>query len=158
MRRTLMVVLIFGLLAGALSMTAEAKKKRKPRVKPYVTTGSIAIGHPANYEAGVGIVRSELLETCAVPQTQGTDGYVVEIPATHMKKAAAVSAAGSSATGGYDLDLFFYDDTCAEVGQAADIGTDQIGTMPAGTKYVLVNSWEPAGHGIEFTFTATPKK
>ena len=158
MRRTLLVALIFGLLAGALSMTAEAKKKAKPKPKPFVTTGSIAVGHPANFEAGVGIVRSELTETCAVPQSQGTDGYVVEIPATHMKKPAAVLAAGSSVTGGYDLDLFYYDSSCAEVGQAADIGTDQIGVMPAGTKFVLVNSWEPAGVGIEFTFTAKPKK
>ena len=159
MRRTLLVVLVLGLLAGALSMTAEAKKRKpKPRLKPYVTAGSIAIGHPANFEAGVGIVRSELTETCAIPQSQGTDGYVVEIPATHMKKAATVLAAGSSVTGGYDLDMFFYDASCADVGQAADIGTDQTGTMPAGTKYVLVNSWEPAGVGIDFTFTATPNK
>ncbi len=156
MRRTILVAMILGLLAGALSMPADAKKKK---LKPYVETGSIAVGHPANFEAGVGIVRAEFTETCSIPQSQGTDGYVVGIPATHMKKAMPVSAVGSSTTGGaYDLDLFYYSDSCDELGQAADIGTDQVGTMPAGTKYVLVNSWEPAGAGVEFTFTATPKK
>jgi hypothetical protein len=156
MRRTILVALILGLLAGALSMPAEAKKKKKP--KPYVTSGSIAIGHPANFEAGVGVVRAEFEQTCAIPASQGTDGYVVEIPATHMKKPANVLAAGSSVTGGYDLDLFFYNDACDAVGQAGDVGLDQMGLMPAGTKYVLVNSWEPAGVGIDFTFTATPTK
>lgn len=155
MRRTIVVALTLGLLAGAASMPAEAKKKKR-KLKPYVTSGSIAVGHPANFEAGVGLVRGEFLETCSIPASQGTDGYVVEIPATHMKKPAAVTAAGSSVTGGYDLDLFFYDAACAEVGMAADIGTDQMGSIPAGTKYVLVNSWEPAGVGIDFTFTATP--
>ena len=155
MRRTILVALILGLLAGALSMPADARK-RKP--KPFVTTGSIAIGHPANFEADLGIVRGEFTQSCAVPQSQGTDGYVIEIPATYMKKAANVSTVGSSATGGYDLDLFFYSASCDKLGQAADIGTDQIGVMPVGTKYVLVNSWEPAGAGIEFTFTAKPIK
>ncbi len=155
MRRTIFVALILGLVAGALSMPAEAKK-RKP--KPFKTTGSIAIGHPANYEADLGITRGEFTETCAVPQSQGIDGYVIEIPASHMKKSAKVSAVGSSETGAYDLDLFFYNASCTEIGRAGDIGTDQMGVMPPGTKYVLVNSWEPAGAGIEFTFTATPSR
>lgn len=156
MRRTILVALILGLLAGALSMPAEAGRRK--RLKPYVTTGSIAVGHPANYEAGVGVTRAEFLESCAVPQSQGIDGYVVEIPKTHMKKPATASAVGSSETGAYDLDLFFYSASCGELGQAADIGTDQTGLMPARTKYVLVNSWEPAGAGIEFKFTATPTR
>jgi extracellular elastinolytic metalloproteinase len=155
MRRTIFVAIILGLLAGALSMPADAKKKK---LKPFVTTGTIAVGHPANFEAGVGIARGEFTETCAVPQSNGTDGYVIEIPATYMKKAANVSAVGSSETGAYDLDLFFYNDSCTEIGRAADIGTDQMGFMPAGTKYVLVNSWEPAGAAIEFTFTAKPTR
>ena len=155
MRRTILVALSLGLLAGALSMPAEAGKKK---VKPFKTTGSIAVGHPANYEAGVGITRAEFIETCAVPQSQGIDGYVVEIPAKYMRKSAKVSAVGSSETGAYDLDLFFYNASCTEIGRAGDIGTDQTGVMPAGTKFVLVNSWEPAGAAIEFTFTATPGK
>lgn len=155
MRRTILVALSLGLLAGALSMPAEAGKKR---LKPFKTTGSIAVGHPGNFEAGVGITRAEFLETCAVPQSQGIDGYVVQIPATHTKKPAKVSAVGSSETGAYDLDLFFFNGSCTEIGRAADIGTDQLGLMPAGTKFVLVNSWEPAGAAIEFTFTATPTK
>ena len=156
MRRTILVALILGLLAGALSMPADAKKKKK--VKPYVTSGSIAIGHPGSAEAGVGVVLTEFTDTCGVPASQGTDGYVVEIPATHMKKPAVVSAAGLSATGGYDIDLFWYNDACAELGRAVDIGTDQIASVPAGTKYVLVTSWEPVGAGVEFTFTVTPTK
>jgi extracellular elastinolytic metalloproteinase len=156
MRRTILVALILGLLAGALSMPADARKKK--RLKPFVTTGSIAIGHPANFEADLGIVRTEFTQSCGIPQSQGTDGYVIEIPAPYMKKAANVSAVGSSATGGYDLDLFFYSESCGLVGQAADIGTDQTGSMPPGTKYVLVNSWEPAGLGIDFTFTAKPAR
>ncbi|MDQ3986140.1 MAG: hypothetical protein M3280_06535, partial [Actinomycetota bacterium] len=109
MRRTILVALILGLLAGALSMPADARKRKK--LKPYVTTGSIAVGHPANFEAGVGVTRAEFTETCAIPQSQGIDGYVVEIPKTHMKKPATASAVGS-ATGAYDLDLFFYSDSC----------------------------------------------
>ena len=154
MRRTILVALILGLLAGALSMPADAKKKKK--LKPFVTTGSIAVGHPANYEVGVGVVQTEFTDSCAIPQSQGSDGYVVEIPATHMKKPANVLATGSAASGEYDLDLFFYSDSCGSLGEAADIGTDQMGLMPAGTKYVLVTSW--LGAGVDFTFTATPTK
>jgi extracellular elastinolytic metalloproteinase len=154
MRRTILVALILGLLAGALSMPADAKKKKKP--KPYVTSGSIAIGHPLDYGVEGSVVRTEFLENCAVPQSQGTDGYVVEIPATHMKKVATVLAAGSDLTGAYDIDMYYFSATCDPLGDNNEEGSDQMGLMPAGTKYVLVNSY--FGAELEFTFTATPLK
>ena len=155
MRRTILVALILGLLAGALSMPADAKKKKK--LKPYVTTGSVAVGTPVDYTVGgASVVRTEFTETCAIPASQGTDGYVVEIPATHMKKPATVLAAGSDVSGVYDLDLYYFSDSCGSLGEASDSGSDQMGLIPAGTKYVLVNAF--FGAGIEFTFTATPTK
>ena len=154
MRRTVLVALILGLLVGALSMPADAKKKKKP--KPFVITGSIEVLAAADYDAQVSVVRAEFEQTCAIPSSQGTDGYVVEIPATHMKKPANVLATGSDMTGTYDIDLYFYSDSCSALGQANETGSDQMGLMPAGTKYVLVNAWD--GVQLEFTFTATPLK
>jgi extracellular elastinolytic metalloproteinase len=152
MRRTILVALIFGLLAGALSMPAEGKKK-KP--KPFVTTGSIAVFAAADWNTDVSLVRVEFAQTCAIPRSQGTDGYIVEIPASYMKKPAKVLAAGSNVAGA-DMDMYFYSDSCSQIGKADEAGSDQMGLMPAGTKYVLVNTWD--GVQLQFIFTATPTR
>ena len=81
--------LVLGLLV-AFSGPAVAKKKKGP--KPYTSEeATINVGHPVFY-ANSGTLLSataqEFLNTCAIPQSNGVDAYVYEIPADYAKLSA----------------------------------------------------------------------
>lgn len=153
MRRIVALMLVLGLAAGALAGPAAAKKKKKKKgkKKPPVTftaEGSLAGGNPSDYMAGGGVTRNEFLATCAIPASQGVDGYVIEVPAAVSKVNSDAALTGSDLIG-YDLDMYFFTDTCAPNGEASTAGGDEFGFMPAGTSYVLVSAFV----GAEVTFT-----
>ncbi len=153
MRRSLVLALIACLLGGALAAPAVAKK-RKP--KPPVTfeeSGSVALGHPGDLAAEANVTRNAFLETCSVPPTQGTDGYVITLPDEITAIATDVTTAGTDLTGEHDLDLFFFDEGCGFVGSLNTPEVNEFGPMPAGTRYVLVTAF--LGAEITFDFKAT---
>jgi hypothetical protein len=148
-RRSLVVALSLSLLGGALMAPAEAKKKPKPR--PPVTfeaSGTIALGNPGDFFAEVNVTRQAFLQSCAVPPSQGTDGYVITLPDEISAVAADVSITGTDAAGVHDLDIFFFDDACSPVGSVNTDAVDEFGPMPAGARYVLVTAF----FGVELTF------
>jgi hypothetical protein len=150
LRRSLLLGLIACLLGGALAAPAGAKRK-KPKPKPPVTfeeSGSIALGHPGDLVAEANVTRNAFLETCAVPPTQGTDGYVITLPDEITAIATDVTITGGDATGAHDLDLFFFDEACGSLGSINTDAVDELGPMPAGTRYVLVTAFL----GVEITF------
>ena len=153
MRRLTALVLVLGLLATFSAAPALAKKKKK--AKPPITfeaSGSFAIANPASLE-GASITGNEFVETCAIPVSQGLDGYVVELSDEISKVLAAVQVSGGDATGIYDLDMYFFSADCAALGAASTADSDEAGAFPAGTKYVLVNAFW--GVQVEFELTAT---
>lgn len=154
MRRLIAFALVLGLLGAFSAAPAIAKKKKKPVT--FEASGTVAIGHPAAYSAGASIVGTELSGVCGIPVSQGSDGFVVELPEALTKVAATVAVTGSDATGLYDLDMYFYNAECAPVGAASTETQDEIGAFGAGTKYILVNSY--MGAEVEFELKATEMK
>ena len=152
MRRQLVIVLVACLLGAALALPAEAKKKKKKKKKPPVTfqtEGSFAAANPATIE-GYGVTQNEFVNTCAIPASQGLDGYVIELPKKVTKVTSTVTVSGGDASGIYDLDMYFFDKDCASKGAASTAGEDETGAMPAGTKYVVVSAFW--GVDVNFTF------
>ncbi len=153
MRRCFLVALVTCLLGGALLGPAEAKKKPKPKPVTFEESGSIAIGYPGDFLNEVNVTRQAFLQACAVPASQGTDGYVITLPDEMVAVAADVSISGGDATGLHDLDIFFFDEACAPTGSINTDAVDEMGPMPAGTRYALVTAF--AGVEITFDFKAT---
>ena len=156
MRRSLTVALAACLIGGALMAPADAKKKPKPKPKPPVTfeeSASLAVGYPGDFAGEVNVTRQAFLATCAVPPSQGTDGYVITLPEEITAVPTDVSIVGADATGAHDLDVFFFDEACTPVGSINTDAVDELGPMPAGTKYVLVTAF--IGLEITFDFKAT---
>ena len=150
MRRPLVAGLAACLLLGAAMAPATAAKKKKPK-KPPVTfeeSGSLAIGHPGDVEAEASITRTAFLQSCAVPPSQGTDGYVIALPPEITAANSNVSLSGGDATGVHDLDMYFFDESCSSTGAISTTEVDEFGLMPAGTSYVLVSAYL----GVEITF------
>ena len=154
MRRVIALALIVGLL-GAISAAPAIAKKKKAKPVTFEASGAFAVGHPASF-LEVSITGSELANTCAIPVSQGTDGFVVELSDEISKVSATVSVSGGDATGLYDLDMYFFNADCAPVGAASTAESNEVGAFAAGTKYVLVNSF--MGAEIEFDLVATEIK
>ena len=155
MRRAIVVALIAGLLGGALVAPADAKKK-KPKPVKFSTTGTLAVGHPATVEVEAGVTRSEFLNSCSIPQSQGLDGYVIELPANVSKVNSNVELSGSDAAGILDLDMYFFNETCDATGAISTTALNEVGLMAAGTKYVLVSAF--FGADADFTFSSVSTK
>ncbi len=123
----------------------------EPLDEPVTETFTIAGSNPGGDLVGGGVVGNELAATCTMPPaSQGTDGWVSELPESFGDGAHKVTAVGSGAL--YDLDLYFFDADCALVGSAASGAVDESGALPSGTRYVLTGNW--LGADVEVTLTA----
>ncbi|HYO60864.1 MAG TPA: hypothetical protein VEU29_03090 [Actinomycetota bacterium] len=150
MRRPLIGALTACLIVGAAVAPAEAKKK-KPRKPPvsFEEAGTVALGHPGDVAGEANVTRTAFLESCAIPPSQGTDGYVIALPPAVTATNTNVTIAGGDVTGLYDLDIHFYDESCKPMGALSSELSDEFGLMPAGTSYVLVTAFT----GVEITFS-----
>ena len=157
MRRIIVVIMVACLAAGALGAPAQAgKKKKKKKPIKFSVEGSFATANPADFLAGAGLVRNELQATCAIPVTQGTDGFVVELPAAFQKINSEASLSGQDATGGPDLDMYYYDEACAPTGETATAELNEFGIIPSGTKFVAISAF--FGADVTFTLEAVQTK
>ncbi|HEV3472784.1 MAG TPA: hypothetical protein VG408_06205, partial [Actinomycetota bacterium] len=136
------------LLLIPATQAVAAKKKPKPYKSDEVT---IAIAHPILYtstEDAVNVTIQEFKNRCALPGTQGLDAHIFPVPDVYRTIDAGVSAIGAGGT--YDLDLLFFDETCAILGVSQATGTDEVGFMPAGTTYIALYNYlgdpNTAGH------------
>lgn len=157
MRRFLVVALSIGLLGGAVVGPADAKRKKKP--KPPVTfdaSGSLSLSNPGDLMAQASVTRQEFVTNCAIPASQGVDGYVIELPPEVSAITANVRVNATATTGLYDLDLYYFSESCAPMGENSTPEPNEFGEMPVGTKYVLVNAFW--GAGMEFRFEAEEKR
>ena len=155
MRRFIVLALIAGLLGGALVGPAEAKKK-KPKPVKFSATGSLVTSNPTTFDAETGVTRTEFENSCSVPQSQGLDGYVIELPANVSKKNANVTLSGTGQGIVVDLDMYFFSATCDSTGAISTEAPSESGLMAAGTKFVLVSAY--FGHDIDFTFNLVSTK
>ncbi|MGN6089936.1 MAG: M36 family metallopeptidase, partial [Actinomycetales bacterium] len=124
-----------------------------------ITTGNPAAGDPTGLQPVYGVTGTEFTTTCsAPPASQGVDGWVTKLPAgfgdgTHT---VTVKGPGTSDTTsdpvGYDLDVYFFDSSCAPIGSAASASADESGVIPGGAAYVLTQAY--LGTNVPVTLTA----
>ena len=146
-------------VAAALALvvapsSALAGKKKGP--KPYTSdTASIATGHPVLSSASgslVSITGQEFLNTCGIPATNGLDGYVFEIPAEYQAINSSVEVTGvTPAADLYDVDLYAFDADCVQKQALNTAGTDESGSLLAGTAYVFIHNYNPGPLDVQFT-------
>ena len=148
MRKNLVIAILLLGLVAALGNPAAAKKKKKKGPKPYKSeTVTIHAGHiVAHGPSGgnlVSVTAQEFFQNCAVPQSNGVDGWVFAVPAPYTKIPAAIEGKGTSAVPvPIDMDLYFYNKACEEVGFAnAEAPGGETGVIPKGTAFVFLHPY-----------------
>ena len=142
MKKTLALLLTL-LVAASLASPASAGKKKAKGPKPYKSEEvTIQLGHSSLYATTgevLGITAQEFINSCAIPNTNGVDAFVWEVPADYKNVDALVTAYGTAGSAGYDLDILLFDETC-EITQATQSdAADEMSVMAKGaTTYILV--------------------
>src|SRR5680860_403148 len=122
-----------------------------PLDDPYTETFTIAGSNPSGDLTGGGAVGAEFAQSCVMPPaSQGSDGWVSQLPESFGDGAHKVTATGSGPT--YDLDLYFFNADCELIGNAASSAANESGSLPSGTAYMITSNW--AGAATEVTLKA----
>lgn len=133
-------------LALTIQPASAAKKKKPKKPKPYKSEQvSVGVAHRILY-GNTGsvnlVVAKELENTCETPKSNGSDAYAFQVPAAFQKLTPSIDAIGVSNTGLYDLDLYFFDKDCKNIGASNAVSTDESGVMFKGTAWVVVHNYE----------------
>ena len=146
MRRGLKTVLTaataVALLGAALPASTQAKPKRKP--KTFTAEGMIV---------GTGFATHShfILQCPEVPETQGADAYVVEVPMEFGAKPSEVTVTATSVSVDPAVELSFYSYGCDQ----GDLYVNPPATVPAGTGYIVVQ--DTTGAAVDFELTLTQR-
>jgi hypothetical protein len=142
MKKTMVLLLVLALAMPFGGALAAKKKKPKPFKSEIVSLG---IAHPVFFgQTGAvnAITAREFVATCAIPASQGVDAWVFEVPAAYTGITASVKAIGEpGGAAGYDLDLYFFDDSCQATFASNSAGTDEFGYMPEGTAWIVMHNY-----------------
>lgn len=123
-----------------------------PPDEPVTDTGTIAFGTPVGDNTDGGVTGADFASSCVMPpSTQGSDGWVTELPSSFGDGVHTVKVTGASAAP-WDLDVYFYAADCSLTGTAASSAADESGTIPSGTRYVLSHLW--SGANVDVTVLA----
>ena len=150
-RRLAALGLVLAVAVGIVAAPAQSKPKRvKPR--SFEAEGTLLTANPITLRR-IGVTRGDFQRNCAIPPTQGIDGYVIPVPEEFQSSESATYVTGTDAIGQPDLDMYYFDAECAEIGASATGRFSETGVMPAGTAFVLVSAF--LGGSSEFTFEAS---
>ncbi len=139
-RRDLIVfVVFFTLVTGVLWIP-------RANAETFEESGSIVAGY-----AATSITLGDFELNCTYPpDSQGLDAYIFQIPPSLGTGNAIATGTGDGLA--YDLDMFFLDASCTEIGEAfASAAVDETGPVPAGTLYIALANFR----GAETTATLT---
>ncbi|MGA8848141.1 MAG: M36 family metallopeptidase [Nocardioides sp.] len=127
----------------------------KPLDPPFVDSFTILGTNPGGNETSGGVVGTELSETCIFPPvSQDTDGHVTELPEDFGDGAHKMSLEGGPTA--VDLDVYFFNDECAVIGDIATAAVNEAGAIPTGTVYIVTNNY--AGVAADVVLTAVDTK
>ncbi len=156
MKRILIATLALALVAGSGSAAVAGKKKKGP--KPYKSeTVSIATGHTVlNSASGsvLSVTAQEFMARCALPDSNGLDAYVFEVPKEYQSITSAIQATGAGAPVPHDLDIYLFDSSCAITVAFNTETADESGLLPVGTAFILIHNYQPGP--VDAAFTLKP--
>lgn len=161
MKKSLVVglaaLLVLGVIGAPVATAKKKKKKPIPATKTitFEAEGTIQVAGPSGVAFGITESEFYFVNNCAMPASQGLDGYVVEIPSEFQAGTASLQVAGSDATGAYDLDVYFYDSGCNLMEPYMTEGADPSGAIVTGAKWAVVNLSLGANASFKLTGTAT---
>lgn len=143
MRKLIALSLILALIASPVA--AKGKKKKKGPA-PYKSENvNVIVPHPIFYTTTgevLNITGQEFMNQCAVPASNGLDGYVFEVPEDYRKITSSVKAIGTpGGPASYDLDMILFDESCEITFAFQAVGTDETGLASPGTAWVLVYNY-----------------
>ena len=120
------VAMLGGLVISASAQTA------------YVAEGHIDGANPSPLG---GVTENEFgFQTCPeMPESQGVDGYVFELPDDFDVAGKDATATGDSAAPQYNLDFAWYEADCTFIDATVSGDADEIAPVPAGTHFIVVN-------------------
>ena len=163
MTKKLLILGLVRALATALGSPAAAGKKKKKGPKPYKSESiSVAVGHPVfNGDSGtvVGVTPQEFILTCSIPNSNGFDAAVYEVPAAYQKIQSAIEATGTGVTDPAqpaDIDIYLFDKDCVSMGQFNAEGTSESGVLAPNTAFVVLHNY--TGGPTDMQFTLKPYK
>lgn len=162
MKKILIIALVLGLSLALLGPASAGKKKKKKKApKPFTSEEvSIELGHPVfngNSADVLAVTAQEFRAACSIPSSNGFDGYVFEVPAAFQKLSATVEATGTSVTDAAspaDMDMYFFDESCAITGAANAEGTDEFGAFLPGTAFIFLHNFTGGPTTAQITIAA----
>lgn len=116
----------------------------------------------------LGVTGNRFLEECAITEEQGFDGFVFELPnATsareqvtvfgHPESDVKIGAAGYGLRNLHDVDAYFFDSDCQELTpNQATSETDEFGSVPPGTKWLLAHLHDGSEIDVHVTLFSGP--
>jgi hypothetical protein len=111
----------------------------------FLAFGTLRLGHSANYAADTGVTRNEWQTECDYrPRANGVDGWIQAIPGAFADGQHTLAATGVSPAE-IDLDLYFFDESCAFLGADEDAGDHEVADIPEGAAFVMVTSYAEGG-------------
>ena len=152
-RRFAVISALVLVAVGTFVVPVEAGMKKKSKPQSFEAEGTLLTAHPLTLRR-MGVTRNEFLRNCTVPQqTQGVDGYVIEVPEAFTTIASETYVTGKDALAQPDLDMYYFNEACEEIDYTATGSFSETGVMPAGTHFVLVAAFVGGGSS-EFIFEA----
>ena len=99
----------------------------------------------------LGLTSAQMQADCGAPASQGLDALVFDLPPAARVAGAAVRLTGSDLLGLHNLDARFYSEDCQLLGSLAGPAPDEVGTLPAGTRFVVVTDRLGIATAVELT-------
>jgi putative nucleotidyltransferase with HDIG domain len=121
-----------------------------PAPQPFTAQGQL-LAPDLLGRIGIGLTNRGPVGGCGPSGSQGLDAYVFELPADGPGPGAPVKVTGSDLLGLHNLAVTFVSEDCGTVGQLDTPAADEVGVLPAGTRYVVVS--DRLGIGTSVTLT-----
>ena len=151
LRRFAVMAALAVMVVGTFVVPVEAEAKKRTKPQSFKAEGTLLTANPMTLRR-IGVTRNEFVESCAIPRTQGVDGYVIELPEAFKTITSQAYVTGIDVIGQPDLDMYYFNDACEEIAYTATADFSEYGMVPPGTTYVLVTEF--LGGSSEFTFEA----